>query len=278
MTATVHENLSFDAYCKLPGESATRLKQIHISPLNCLWWSEHDRPDMDALRVGRATHTAIYEPHKFLDEYVVWDGDRRAGNVWKAFELEHRSRGKTILTQNQHETAIQIAKAVRGHRLAGALLDEIGRAEISITWLHQRTGLPCKARLDWLCSALIDLKTTKNIEPRLFAGDFARYGYDLQLAHYRAALYALGIEVPVKVIAAQNVAPFDVALYNVPDEVILIGEQKAEAALDKLAACRASGSWPGLAAEEEITLHLPAWAMPDYEDGDEEVTISQGAA
>lgn len=288
MTATVHERMPFDRYAlDLPGESSTSLRRFIQSPRAYAWAKEHDRLDRDELRVGRAGHTAILEPHLFASNYVVWPPDARVtatgrqpprqGKEWDAFRFEHEAQGKTILTRAQHEAAIQISKAAREHKLASTILAEVGRAELSITWEHARTGIPMKARLDWLCSSLVDVKTASQIEPRIFSGASARYGYHTQASLYRAALAAVGIvDVPAKLIVIQSVEPFDVAVYSIPDELIVIGEQAYESALDRLAECRKSGVWPGIAADEEIELRLPTWALDD-EDLEWEVSVKEVA-
>lgn len=277
MTGTVHKGLPFDRYVvDLPGESSTGLRKFIQSPRTYAWDKEHERPDRDELRVGRAGHTAILEPHLFEKTYAVWPPTARttatgrtpprSGREWDAFRFEHEAQGKTILTRDQHETAIEIAKAARQHKRAGALLAEPGRAELSITWQHERTGISLKARIDWLCSALVDVKTARDIEPRLFSGASARYGYNVQSALYAAALASVGIVAPAKLIVIQNAPPFDVAVYAVSDQALLVGEQAYENALDRLKVCRATGEWPGIAPDEELTLNLPAWANPDYDE------------
>lgn len=273
--AEIHEGLPFDRYCALPGESASGLRNFLVSPLYYHWWREHPQPETDAMRTGRATHAAVLEPHRFKSEYAVWDGGVRRGKDWDAFRIENESFGRTIITEDQRDKAIAISQAVRAHPIAGALLAEQGKAELSITWRHPRTGLACKARPDWLGSSLIDLKTTKDVEPRLFSSQSARLLYHVQLAFYVNALAAVGVEVPVKLIVVQNVEPFDVAVYDVPSEVIIIGEQLFEGALDRLQSCRATGVWPGIAHDQELTLRLPTWALPD--DVDWEVSVSEVA-
>lgn len=277
MTATVHENMPFDRYClDLEGESSTGLRKLIRSPLEYKWWKEHDQPDRDELRVGRAAHTAILEPHLFAEGYAVWPpGSRvtatgrtppRSGKEWDAFKFEHEAAGKTILTREQHQNAIEIARAARAHKVAGRILAEAGRAELSISWVHERTGIAMKARLDWLCSSLNDIKTARDIEPRLFSGSSARFGYHTQSSIYKGALMALGMDAPAKLIVIQSGAPFDVAVFAVSDQALMVGEQAYEAALDTLAVCRARGEWPGIASDGELDLHLPNWAVPDYDD------------
>lgn len=264
MTAEVLEGLPFATYLDLDLESATGLKAIMVSPLLYAWRKGNGRPDKDELRVGRAVHTAIFEPHRFETEYVEWLGKVRRGKEWDSFCEEHA--GQTILTRAQLANAQRIAGAVRAHPVASALLAEPGKAELSITWKHERTGLRCKSRIDWLCSSLVDLKTCRDPSPHMFGGQTARLGYHLQMAFYSAALSSLGMVLPAKIIAAQNVAPFDVVIYDVPESVIVVGEQLYESALDKVAACTRSGSWPGIAPDAELVLKLPTWAVPHFDD------------
>jgi hypothetical protein len=128
--------------------------------------------------------------------------------------------------------------------------------------------LALKARLDFLGSlALLDLKTCRSPAPGLFSSQSARLKYHCQMALYNAALIAAGLEPrPVKIVAAQNVAPFDVVVYDVGEDVIIHGERMVEAALDTLAECRETGQWPGLAPDEEMVLRLPMWAVGDEDE------------
>ena len=42
---------------------------------------------------GNYTHSLILEPHLVPEEYVFFDGNRKAGKEWKAFEAEHKDSG-----------------------------------------------------------------------------------------------------------------------------------------------------------------------------------------
>lgn len=261
------DGLAIERYQALPGERSSGLRDVLVSPLLYRYRRESEQEDRDVLRLGRATHTAILEPHRFRAEYVVWTGGRRAGNEWKAFQVEHQQT--TILTEDQHATSLAIAKAVRSDPIAAALLEGEGRAEVTITWRHERTGLALKARPDWLGAALVELKTCRDPAPARFASQVAGLGYHVQVAHYAAALAALGLERrPVKIVAAQNVPPYDVAVYDVPEDVIQVGERRAEEALDRILECTRSGWWPGVGGDAELTLHLPRWALPDFDSDD----------
>jgi hypothetical protein len=157
------------------------------------------------------------------------------------------------------------------------LLAQRGETELVIVWTHERTGLRCKARLDWVSGdCLGEIKTCRDPKPAMFATAAARIGYHVQLAHYTAALVAAGWgSRPVKIIAAQNVEPFDVVVYRVPEESIIIGEALAQSALDRIALCRETNTWPGIASDEELTLMLPAWAANLDDDTTWSVTTEE---
>lgn len=270
MTAQRIDGLELDRYLELGGESSHGLNEVLISPLLYRWRIAHGRHDKDRLRVGRAGHTAVLEPHRFADDFVVFHGAVRRGKEWDAFRVEHAAR--TILTETQHEAAIAIAGAVRAHPVAGPIFaDRNGDPEVTITWQHLRTKLPCKARLDWVAAAgdlLVELKTCRDPSPQAFAAQVARLGYHIQLAFYLSAIHALNelVRPQVKLVAVQNVEPYDVVVYDVPPDVLIVGEEKAESALDMIASCRAADTWPGLAVDGEVPLRLPAWAVPKWDD------------
>ena len=277
MTARLIENLPIEDYFRIEAESATGLKNLLISPYCYQYRKEHDRPDKRELRIGRATHTAVLEPAKFSAGYVVYPGKVRNGKEWDAFKLEHESRGLTILSRTEYDNALTIAAAVRANARAAELLDEDGRAEVSVVWKHERTGLTLKSRPDWLCSALVDLKTGREVDSHMFTNASARLKYHVQLAMYQAALLTLGMPPrPAKIIAAQNHEPYDVAVYRFTDRALLEGERLYETALDKLARCRDEGRWPGVDAGEELELDLPGWAVAveDEDDGEWKMEVA----
>ena len=260
--------MPFEQYVTLPGVHATGLKSMLVSPRLYRHRLDNDRPETDALRVGRATHTAVLEPDRFLLDYAVWrkSEGRRFGKRWDAFV--EANTGRTIITEADYIKALKIRDAVRAHPIARRYLEERGgRPELTLRWTHPRTGLACVSRLDWLCSALVDLKSARDPSPARFSTDAARLGYALQLAFYADAVAASGLGAPpVKIIAAQSVEPYDVVVYDVDEETLRIGREQYEGALDKLIECTNSGDWPGIAPSEEIKLRLPAWASPEQDD------------
>ena len=269
VSAAIHVGLPFADYAKSPEAHATALRYLLVSPLAYLRAIENQCDETDAMRFGRAVHTACLEPDRFLVDYVLWDGGARRGKAWDSFCAA--SATKTILTAAQYNQALRVRDAVRNHPIAGKYLADKGQAELSIRWIHERTGIAIKCRLDYVSSVLVDLKSTRDPSPRRFAASAAQFGYDLQMALYADGAAAAGLGVlPVKLIAVQTVEPLDVVVYSLSEEFLAAGRDKYERSLDLLVECERTNAWPGIAANEEIELRLPAWAMPEAE---EEITF-----
>jgi hypothetical protein len=111
---------------------------------------------------------------------------------------------------------------------------------------------------------VIDLKTTKDPLPRLFARDAARYLYHGQIAWYHDGAIASGALAshaagPPMIVAVQTVEPYDVAVYFVSEATLEAGRALVRRLIDRLAACQAADIWPGV-APEPVWLELPRWA------------------
>lgn len=267
----VLDGLKFEDYAAIDAEHSSTLKQILVSPLAYQYRKRTPLPDRDVLREGRALHTATLEPQLFGKLYAVWqstdnEGNKRVrrGKEWEAFRSAHADR--TILTTEQSADAWAIANAVRSHPVAGAFLEEQGRPELTIVWTEEATGLRFKIRIDLLCSALIDLKGTRQVTQATFEADCIRLGYAFQLALYERGMLAAGFEPrPVKIIAAQKEPPHDVAAFDLGPDVLDYGRRQLERAIAKLVECRKIDFWPGIAPVEQ-TLRLPSWAVYDEAD------------
>jgi exodeoxyribonuclease VIII len=280
LDASVIDRLPFEQYVRLEGVHATGLKDMHVSPR--LYWRRRQAgfPDNDTLRLGRAGHTAVLEPDTFLLNYAVWrksDGKVRNGKKWEAFQAANGNR--TILTERQYFTALGMRDAARAHPVARKYLEQRGQAELTIRWVHPRTGVSCVSRIDLLTDAIIDIKTTKSTAPGKFSSDAARYCYPLQLAFYADAVAAAGLGArPTKILAIQNIEPFDVAVFDVDEDVLGVGRDQYENALDKLIECEREKRWPGTAEDGEVKLFLPSWAAQQEEGPDESLPIEDDVA
>ncbi len=260
--ATVTNGLPFEEYIKLEAEHSSGLKRALRSLAH---YKAPPPPDKDGFRIGRAAHMAITDIDKFALDFVVWSDGRRYGKKWDQFT--EANSDKTIITEPQFNQAMAMRKAVHGHKIAKKYLND-GAPEVTVTWRHGVYDVDCKARIDWLRDdTIIDIKTSKNPSPEGFGREVAQYHYHMQLAWYQSGMHMVtGKMLPCKIIAVENVEPYDVVVFDIPEEALHIGRELHMKALDKVVTGRITGKWPGAAPDEEVQLILPQWALPAVDD------------
>lgn len=269
--------LSFEEYSLINAVNFSTLKEMRRSPLHYRHAVEIGFDDSDAFRLGRASHTAVFEPERFALDYAVFRGERRSGKDWEAFKDAHP--GQTILRVDDYLTAIAIRDAVRNHPVAKKYLDS-GIAERSIVWRDGDTDLLCKGRVDWhndFHPALVDLKTTRDGDDRMFSSAAARYGYHLQLAFYADGLKTLtGRDCRVIMIVVEKDAPHDVVVYRIDVDVLHAGREEYRELLKRVRGCRDGNIWPGRHTEEQ-SFELPPWMTREVDAPEfEETEMSMG--
>lgn len=261
-------------YQALDAVNWSTLKELRRSPLHYRHRLATPRDDTAYLAMGRAVHTAVLEPDLFPVQYAVYTESKSKGEGakkrWEAFQAANAHR--TILDEDDYNRALAIRDAVRSHPRAMAYLER-GLAERPVVWTDEKTGLRCKARLDFVSRsrpAVVELKTARAVEPRRFASAAAQLLYHGQLAFYRAGWRAAhGEDLDPVIIAVESEAPHDVVVYRFDDEARDEGDALAAELLQELATRRRTGEWPGLDRGEEQTLTLPGWALPDTGDADD---------
>ena len=213
----------------------------------------HDpRPVGDSAHKGTAGHALILDPEQFNNEVVILpDINRRtkAGREEYAQFVE-AAGDRAVITQAQFDDARRMRDAVLDHPYAGPLLLS-ARTEISMTWGDR------KARVDAVAGdVLVDLKTTRDAGPA-YARSIFRYDVHLQLAWYADAL-ALH-DIPTRhwmIVAVDNVAPFGVAVYQLPPAAIDAGRAAYEGALELL---RTMGPREDGYGPDPIMVEVPTW-------------------
>jgi hypothetical protein len=257
--------MTFAEYAKVDAVNWSTLKHMRRSPLHYQHAIDHGRADTTRLALGRASHTAVLEPDTFMLHYACFKGERRAGKAWEEFKAAHK--GETILKVDEYKTCLAIRDAVRRHPVASEYLFS-GEAEQSLLWTDVETSLPCKGRIDWVSDskpAIVDIKTTGDVDAMRFGATCARMLYHAQLAFYSDGyMAAYGKRPPVVIIAVEATPPHDVAVYVLDEDALYAGSEVYRELLMKVKSCRASKDWHGKYLEEQ-TLRLPSWAWPDDE-------------
>jgi hypothetical protein len=259
-------------YHSHPAVGHSGLVRVMRSPAHYREYVTNPPEPTPAMQLGTALHTALLEPDRFAEAFVVAPKfDRRTKEGKTAAEAwEAENAGKTPLTADQMTAIEQMVASIRAHTGAARLLSN-GLAEMSGFWVDQETGIECKCRPDFLAvekdrpeqvTAIVDVKSCSDASADGFARAIATLGYDVQTAFYQDGLKALtGRAIPFYFIAVEKDAPYAVACYKASDEVIEIGRAKYRATLQLLKWCRDNDQWPGYQPNGEIEeINLPRWA------------------
>lgn len=258
-------------YNAIDAVNYSTLKEMARSPKHYAHRLKHARSQTTSMFRGSAAHTAIIEPEEFMRRYVMFDGKRKAGKAWESFEADATAAGKEVLKESEFLEAMAMRDAVRADPIASRYLID-GQREATLVWLDPETRTLCKGRPDYVtrvgdADVVVDLKTSKDPSPFWFARDVAKYQY-----HVQAAMYGDGFEVITQrpamsvIIAVENSPPYDVVTYALPEAVLGPGRDAYRQWLRTLQECRQEKRWPGYANGFEMTLTLPAWALPDEGD------------
>lgn len=259
-----------DAYRALAGVNWSTLKEMGRSPLHYQHALQHPREATDAMTFGSAVHVAILEPREFGDRYAIWEGGRRAGKVWDEFRAAAERNGLDVLRAEDQQKVHDLASAVRANPTVMPYLDGPGSFEATVRWEDHETGVDCKGRVDRLAESipctgrvLVDLKTARDANPRIFGVQAARLGYHAQLAFYTDGLAANGCPVDkVVVVLVESSPPYDSGVVVLDDDALWAGRCVYRGHLRRLVECAADGRWPGR-YQDETALTLPAWAFSD---------------
>lgn len=273
--------ISADAYLEIDAVNQSTLKAMAKSALHYRHRLEHGSPSTPPMKLGAVAHCACLELGQVDTRFAVWApvdpltgevlSDDYRGKAYQAFAAAAALEGRTVIKQRELDAAMRIRAALWSSRLAGRYLAK-GVPEVVMVWRDAVTSILCKARLDWLslsvADVIVELKTARDASPLAFCSAFARAGYDVQAAFYHDGYTALtGREPGGKCVAIESAEPHDVIVYDAA-EVIDAGREIYRGYLARLVECRASGKWPGQAAEAEEILRLPQWRDPFDDEAD----------
>ena len=240
--------------------SASGAKTLLRSPAHFLASREEPKTS-DAMELGTVVHSMVLGVGS---PYVAVEGNRNRNDV-KAAIAEAEAEGKVVLKPEQLTHAERMANAVLTHETAGKLLGGDGQAELSMFWTDPEFDVTRRCRWDWLSAGGIgvDLKTTRDANPKWIPKTVAEYSYDLSASWYLDV--AAGLEVDVAAYAlifVENTKPWDVVVAELDADFFDIGARKTRRALEIYRRCLDTGEWPGyLPADQYTTIYPPAWAQ-----------------
>ena len=205
-------------------------------------WTRDAKAHFD---LGTIVHTILTSPGTIADvaieipEDVLSKSGSKAGAAYRAWEAEHP--GRIHIKAQQMAEARRMVANVYNHPKASRLLDAAMHYEHSLVWQDEATGLDLRSRADIVSGfhgsvVVVDLKSTRAMNPREFTWDIRKYGYHRQAAFYSRAWRLLGYDVAGFVfIAVSKTLPYSCRVYSLDTDAIDEGDREIDEALRDLA-------------------------------------------
>ncbi len=287
----------YHARTELSSTGARRLLPPSCPALFKQWLDEGDEPKK-AWDIGTAAHKLVLGVGPDL---VPVEGDGKLGpEVWNTAAVKEkvaavRAAGGVPLKPSEYATVHAMADALRQHPVASALFLQrgtpdlgyargAGEAEVTVIWRDERTGVDCRALVDYLPWFTLrdaagqpatapaypgrllipDYKTTSKefgASPDLVGKAMSERGYYVQMAWYLMGLRAVGYarEDTQPLLVVQETRPPYLVTVAQPDrDAMRLGAIRCRQALDIYAECVASGRWPGY-SDDVVLAELPPW-------------------
>src|SRR5438477_12295712 len=220
-------------------------KFLWHSPWNPLYEPE-TKTDFD---IGVAAHLAVLEPERQADSIVLIEaGDYRTTKAREARDAG-RGAGKVPLLPYQFDIVRAIAGSIRAHPIASEAFRG-GEAEVTLIWSDPETGIPCKARPDYLPAHarwLVDLKTAASANPRSWRDQAYRLGYHARAAWYLDGARAVLGQIPEEYwfVIVEKDPPYLVSFVSFDADALAWGRIANRKACERFAVSAAANDWSG---------------------------------
>ncbi|SFP23922.1 PD-(D/E)XK nuclease-like domain-containing protein [Hydrogenimonas thermophila] len=253
------QQMSNAEYRAKDGISSSDFRLLELSPLHYVH-RERFKLEGKQFDFGTLLHAMVLEPETLSNEFVKeeFDGCRENKNSKKYREAKAKfleeNAGKQVVAVDEWETAERMAENIRA--IAGGILSN-GVAERSI-FAKDDLGFTRKCRPDYYlqkAGIVIDIKTTKSVDPYSFEKAIYDYRYHRQAAWYLDTLKLAGYPAETFIIVAvEKQSPYLVRIYQLEQEAIEAGRENYLYHLERLKKFLDTGV--GQVAEP---ISLPAW-------------------
>lgn len=289
----IAQRLSFGDYAKRPGISQSFLKSFDTDLGGCPALAIHNflhpedrKPSTDALEDGTKLHLFVLDPPEFVKRFAVLDNDTKERLFAEALVLKSKAKGfsKTLTTFKTWRDALDVEG--RGYvdleelailnRMRDALFankevaEYLGGAdyEVSVFAPYETPNglLQTKGRIDVLPGAresIVDLKSCRTANPREFASQVGRLGYDIQAGLY-VDLARLNGEKKTRFgfLAQDKFPPFLCCIHWLGEDWLRYGRVRYRKILLDVAEAIRLDLWPGYGSGE---LMPPTWMATEIE-------------
>ncbi|MDI9901334.1 PD-(D/E)XK nuclease-like domain-containing protein [Rhodococcus sp. IEGM 1409] len=238
---------------------------------------EQDHPVFkNTFDFGHAAHAEVLGTGMDIVEVIADDWRTKAAKETKA---AIHAEGKTPLLTKDLAKVHEMADALRSHETAATLLSN-GKAEQSLYWRDQATGIMRRARPDWLPNVtgsrmvVVDYKSAVSADETDFAKAAGDYGYHCQAPWYLDGIIDLGIHPDPEFVfvVQEKEPPYLVNVVQLAPDALELGRQLNRIAIETYVTCRQTGIWPGYGEDIKL-VDLPPWVYNQHGDPEPEMVL-----
>lgn len=253
----------------VPGGSLSSTGARRLLPPSCpakFKWEQDHRHETDPINrtfnLGHAAHKLVLGDGP---ELVRIDADSYRTKDAKTARDDALASGRVPLLPTEWMQVHDMAAALRAHPVSALIDPTRGKAEQTLVWQDELTGIMCRARIDWLQpGAVVDYKSTLSGDTEHLGRASDQHGYAQQADFYLDGIRALGLgdeNTPFVFIAQEKEPPYLITPFQLDPTALSIGRRRNIAARQVYRHCVETGYWPGHVhdPDEIVWVSLPPW-------------------
>jgi hypothetical protein len=221
----------------------------------------HGRKGKREFDVGHAAHQLVLGAGPAL---VYVDAEEWRTKAVKEQVAAIREAGAVPLRPSDWDAVHDMASALLTHPLAPKLFTR-GDPERTLIWRDAATGVPCRAKADWLRpDGIVDYKTARTVRPASLPKAVHEHGYYIQAAFYLRGFRDrfAGVEPFFAFVSQEKEPPYLVTVFQLTDAALAHGDRQVSEALERYRDCLAADEWPGYSTDIE-DIELPGWVRTE---------------
>jgi len=254
-------DMTADAYHAHPALSSSGARKLLPPSCPALFHYERSNPVQatPSMEFGSVTHDLLLGGgHGY--EVLAYDSYRTKESQEKRDAI--RAEGRIPILRHDYQVAKAMVSVVRAHPIAGKLFAG-GKAEQSLFWTDEATGMGLRARVDYIKTTrrliVADYKSAISVAPEKISRAAWDYGYAQQADFYTAGARALdlGPDPGFIIVSQMKEPPYLVTVGRFTEVAMAIGHDLNRRAIETYATCMRDGVWPGF--DELADISLPSY-------------------
>jgi exodeoxyribonuclease VIII len=248
----IYDLQSYEQYASIGALRSSQLKHMKKSPAH-FRAAHYHRPEITPQQQktfdkGKAFDTLILHGLEALDQAVaVEPGISRRKKEYREWREEHLDQ--IILSQAELNDIMNMASKALNKKRFSDIFHNDGHPHRVIVWCDKRTGLWCKAEIDWISAdgVVTDLKSTADAGFWFFQRNARRLGYANQGAFYLDGLTQVtGIyHDQFQLAAVEKDPPYESHVFRCSYDQINRAQASNEEWMQRVAHCLKTDEWPG---------------------------------